>query len=239
MATDETSPAFVSVVVPIHNEAGFLPTGLPRLLDAVAASGHRSEVILVENGSIDETAAVARRIARRMGSLAVDVLELDVADYGTAVRHGMLAATGDWVVMFDLDYFSKSFLTNLDTAADVIIASKRNPKSDDRRPMQRRLATAVFSVLLRTLLRSEVSDTHGIKAFRRSIVEVHVPQVVSRQDLFDTELVVRAEHAGAIIREVPVIVEELRPARSSLIKRVPRTLRGLWRIRRVLTDPAA
>jgi len=59
-------------------------------------------------------------------------------------------------------------------------------------------------------------------------------RVESTQDLFDTELVIRAERAGYRIVEVPVTVEELRATKSSLVKRVPRTLMGLIRIRRAL-----
>ncbi len=222
----------VSIVVPVHDEADFIPEGLPVLLDAVEDAVESAEVIIVENGSTDGTGQVCAAVA---GDRAV-VLSLAEADYGAAVRHGMLAARGHWVVMFDVDYFSQRFLEDLDGTADVIIASKRNPGSEDRRPPIRRLATLVFSLLLRSLLRSGVSDTHGIKAFSREIVDRHVPEVISRQDLFDTELVIRAERSGARIVEVPVVVEELRPARSSLVKRVPRTLRGLLRIRQVLSS---
>jgi hypothetical protein len=114
-----------------------------------------------------------------------------------------------------------------------VIASKRDPESEDRRSVLRRTATGVFNLLLRTMFGSSVSDTHGMKAFRAGLVTDVVPDVVSRQDLFDTELVIRAERKGYRIAEVPVIVEEMRPARS-LLKRVPRTLKGLWRIRRNL-----
>jgi len=62
--------------------------------------------------------------------------------------------------------------------------------------------------------------------------------VISTQDLFDTELVIRAERRGARIAEVPATVEELREARSSFLGRVPRTLRGLWKIRRALSAEA-
>jgi hypothetical protein len=58
--------------------------------------------------------------------------------------------------------------------------------------------------------------------------------VISTVDLFDTELVVRAEKASYRIAELPVDVVELRETKSSLIKRVPRTLKGVWRIRRNL-----
>jgi hypothetical protein len=141
------------------------------------------------------------------------------------------------VVNFDIDYFSADFLRRVLEleGIDLVIASKRDPGSEDRRPLIRRVATRVFNLLLRTILGSRVSDTHGMKAFRRGLVDALAPQVVSRQDLFDTELVVRAERAGYRIEEVPVVVEEMRVARSSLVKRAPRTVVGLFRIRRILS----
>ena len=60
--------------------------------------------------------------------------------------------------------------------------------------------------------------------------------MISTVDLFDTELVVRAERAGYRITELPARVEELRDTKSSVIRRVPRTLRGVWAIRRSLRD---
>ena len=65
-----------------------------------------------------------------------------------------------------------------------------------------------------------------MKAIRREVVVKITPDCQSTQDLFDTELVVRAERAGYRIVEVPVVVEEKRETRSSLVTRVPRTLRG-------------
>jgi hypothetical protein len=93
------------------------------------------------------------------------------------------------------------------------------------------LGTFVFNLLLRLLFHSRVSDTHGMKMMRRGVVDAVVPVVVSTQDLFDTELVLRAERAGYRIKEIPAIVEEQREARSSFLARVPRTLIGLARIR--------
>ncbi len=93
-------------------------------------------------------------------------------------------------------------------------------------------------MVLRMLFQAEVTDTHGMKMIRRSVVEELVPAVESTKDLFDTELVIRAERAGHRIAEVPATVEELRTARSSFVKRIPRTLVGLWRIRRSLRREA-
>lgn len=227
----DTSPQ-VSVVVPVHNEADFIPEGLPRLVAATHSVYPTAQILVVENGSTDGTADAARR-----ASDAVTVVELPTPDYGGAMREGMLQASGDWIVTFDIDYFSAEFLTDLSSLmdkADVVIASKRDPLSQDRRSAFRRFATFGFNLLLRTILGSKVSDTHGIKAFRAEASRPHAAAVVSRKDLYDTELVIRMERAGAQIVEVPVVVEELRPARSALLKRVPRTVKGLLRIRRVL-----
>ncbi|HEX5631122.1 MAG TPA: glycosyltransferase family 2 protein, partial [Acidimicrobiia bacterium] len=102
----------------------------------------------------------------------------------------------------------------------------------------RRMGTLVFNILLRVLLGSRVSDTHGMKVIRSEVVAAIAPRVISTKDLFDTELVIRAERAGYRVREIPAVVEEMRQARSSLIKRVPRTIRGLWRIRAALRQEA-
>ncbi len=225
-------PVF-SIVVPVYNEATFVPLALPLLISEMEKLGRPYHIHIVENGSTDETAAVSRKVA---GEAPVTVDSLEAADYGAAMRHGFLEADGDWIVNFDIDYFSADFLKHvLDTEdADVIIGSKRDPHSQDRRPLIRRIATRVFNLMLRFILGSNVTDTHGMKAFGWEMVTKMAPVVQSTQDLFDTELVVRAERAGYRIQEVPVVVKEMRSARSSLVRRVPRTIRGLFRIRRML-----
>ncbi len=225
-----------TIVVPVYNEASFVPQALPKLIAAVEEVGEPYQIHLVENGSTDRTASVARAAAGD-GKVVVD--SLPEPDYGAAMRHGFLGADGDWVVNFDIDYFSGDFLRRLLTQpddVDLVIGSKRDPDSEDRRPFIRRLATWVFNLLLTVILGSAVSDTHGMKGFRRGLVADIAPRVVSTQDLYDTELVVRAERAGYKIVEVPVVVSEIRTARSSLIRRAPRTIVGLIRMRRILRE---
>jgi glycosyltransferase involved in cell wall biosynthesis len=228
------TPVF-TVVVPVYNEASFIPSALPALIGEMESLGRGYRVLLIENGSTDDTA----RVAREVGSgFPVTVLSLEDADYGAAMREGFLKAEGQWVVNFDIDYFSAGFLRLvLETDdADLVIASKRDPDSDDRRTPMRRIATLVFNILLSSILSSKVSDTHGMKAFSNELVAKLAPEVGSTKDLFDTELVVRAERAGYRIKEVPVVVTEMRSARSSLVKRVPRTIQGLFAIRRNLAE---
>ena len=224
----------IAVVVPVYNEAAFIPEALPSLIETMEEVGHPYRIWLVENGSTDDTAGMAQRLK---GDAPVTVVSLPDPDYGAAMRHGFLEADGDWVVNFDIDYFSAGFLRlvlSQPETVDLVIASKQDPDSADSRPVLRRVATRVFNLMLRTILGSKVTDTHGMKGFRRGLIDELSSRVVSTQDLFDTELVIRAERSGFTIVEVPVIVKEMREARSSLIKRVPRTVLGLFRIRRIL-----
>ena len=233
-APGDTAAVF-SVVIPIHNEAAYLEEAVPALAAEMATVPVPVDVTLVENGSTDDTADVAKRLVADHPRFSV--VQLPTPDYGAAMRAGFLAAQAPWVVNFDIDYFSARFLSQaLDLAddADVVLASKRAPGSQDRRSAFRRLATWGFNLLLRGLLGSGVSDTHGMKAVRADVVAAVVPDVVSNQDLFDTELVIRAERAGYRIREVPVRVEEQREAKSSLWRRIPRTVRGMLTIRQAL-----
>ena len=227
-------PTF-SIVVPVHNEADYLPGALAGLFAELATVAADAEVLIAENGSTDGTADEVKKLIPQYPSLSL--ISLPTPDYGAAMRDGFLATTGDWAVNFDIDYFSGDFLNTVlevGQGADIVLASKRAAGAQDRRSAFRRFATWTFNQILQFGLGSEVSDTHGMKAVRRSVVSDVVPRVQSTQDLFDTELVVRAERAGYRILEVPAVVEEKRATRSSLVTRVPRTLRGIAAIRKTL-----
>lgn len=229
----------ICVVVPVYNEARFVSSALAGLIAVMDEVGAPYRVLIVENGSTDGTAEAARRAA---GDAAVEVCSLPGPDYGAAMRRGFLEASGDWVVNFDIDYYSAGFLRSVLSQpddVDLVIGSKRDPGSRDRRPLLRRVATRVFNLLLRLVLGSGVSDTHGMKGFRAALVDDLAPKVVSTQDLFDTELVVRAERAGYKIVEIPVAVEEIRSAKTSLVSRAPRTVAGMIRMRGILKKEGA
>ncbi len=225
----------VTVVIPVHNEAEFLPTVLEQLFDEMNEVNADVEVLIVENGSTDETADFVRDAMSKYQNL--QLLQLPTPDYGAAMRDGFLSATSEWVVNFDIDYFSGDFLAKalvLAESCDVVLASKRTEGADDQRSATRRLATWAFNQILRSVLSSGVTDTHGMKFLRKTLIDDIVPHVISTTDLFDTELIVRAERAGYRIIEIPVRVEEVRESKSNLLKRVPRTLQGIWRIRKAL-----
>lgn len=223
-----------SVVIPVFNEAAFFPGAFDRLQAEMTKADVAWDLIVVENGSTDGTAEVAGALLDAWDGEA-SLLRLPDPDYGAALRAGLLAAQGDWVVTFDIDYLSGDFVRSLtDADADIVIASKRAEGSDDQRPWVRRMGTWGFNQVLHLLLGSEVGDTHGIKAFSHEVVSEVTEDVVRTKDLFDTEFIIRAERKGYQILELPVVVEEHRAAGSPFLKRIPRTLWGIVQLRGLL-----
>lgn len=228
----------ISVVMPAFNEAGFLEPAVREVVGGLAARGLDGEVVVVENGSTDATAEIARGLA---GSVpGVRAVNLPKADYGEALRAGFLAARGDVVANVDVDYYDLDFveataaMVRAEGGPDVVVGSKRAAGADDQRSTLRRLITSLFALVLRRGFGLQVSDTHGMKAMKRATVLPVVEQCRLGTDLFDTELVLRAERAGLGVTEVPVTVRESRPSRTSILRRGLRTVRGLVVLRLAL-----
>jgi glycosyltransferase involved in cell wall biosynthesis len=229
----------ISVVIPAHNESGYLETAVREIHDGLRARGLDFELLVVENGSTDGTPDIARRLNADYSQMRVT--SLPVANYGAALRDGLTASRGEVVITFDVDYYELRFvdqaLALLEGGHDapvMVVASKRAPGSRDERPWPRRFVTAVFSWLLRVGFSLSVSDTHGMKAMRRALMEQLVQRCRFASDLFDTELVIRAERAGLRVAELPARAQERRPSRTPIWRRVPRTLVGLAALRVML-----
>jgi glycosyltransferase involved in cell wall biosynthesis len=228
-------PTLLSVVMPAHDEEAYLADTVHEVASGLRARGRPFEIVVVENGSVDATVEVAQKLADEVPELRL--LTLDRADYGGALREGFLAARGDVVGIFDVDYYDLAFLDRALEVVDgdggpaIVVASKRGAGAVDTRAWSRRLVTEVFSFVLRAGFGLGVSDTHGMKVLRREPL-VELARISRfRTDLFDTELVLRAERAGLRAQELPVTVAERRPSRTSIVRRIPRTLAGLTRLR--------
>jgi glycosyltransferase involved in cell wall biosynthesis len=228
----------LSIVMPAHNEEELLRTAVQDVVDGLRARGRSFEVLVVENGSTDRTAEIAEELATALPE--VRAMRHPEPDYGRSLRAGFLAATGATIVNFDVDYTDLGFLdeatriVEADGGPVLVVGSKRSQGAEDNRALPRRLVTLVFSTLLKVGFGLRVSDTHGMKAMRRVPLVPVVEACRLGTDLFDTEMVLRAERAGLGASEVPVTVDELRPSRSPIARRIPRTIAGLVRLRIVL-----
>jgi hypothetical protein len=149
------------------------------------------------------------------------------------MRSGMIAATGDIIVNFDIDYWDVDFVRMCtvimrDFDVDLVIGSKNARLSVDNRAPSRRLISQAFRGVLHVGFGLRVSDTHGIKAWRRSpLLLEQIAACHFTRDIFDTELVIRCERAGFRLLELPVTVAEQRPPRSSIVARVPGAVRSM------------
>ena len=228
----------LSVVMPAFNESAILAESVEHVVKPLRERAETFELLVVENGSTDDTLAIAHRLGVEVPELRV--VHRAVADYGAALRNGLIEAQGEIIVNFDCDYYDIDFLDRAvarlrgERAPAIVVGSKRAPGASDQRSAARRAVTWGFSTLLRLGFGLHVSDTHGMKAMRREAVLPYAEQCTLGRDLFDTELIVRAERGGLGVEEIPVAVVERRPARSPLASRVPRTVWGLVTLRRAL-----
>jgi glycosyltransferase involved in cell wall biosynthesis len=207
------------------------------IADGLRDRGVVYEIVLVENGSSDGTLQLARLLSAQIAQLRV--IDLGQADYGAALAAGFAAARADIVVSFDVDYYDLAFfdasvpMIRAGQAA-IVLASKRAPGAQDRRPLLRRILTTVFATIVRTTLHLKVRDAHGMKAVDKRAVASFAAACVMRGSLFDVELVVRATRAGLCLVEIPATVIERRPPRTSVFTRSIEGLLGVFQLYFVL-----
>jgi len=217
-----TSEPRLSLVIPAYNEAPNLRRGiLQQVADYLASQPYPHEVLIVDDGSRDETAALVEDFARDHPTFSL--LRERHRGKAMAVRAGALAARGRYVLFADLDLstplaYIEPFLELMDGGWDIVIAS-RDAKGGARLgvPLERRMMGKVFGLLVRLLLLPGIHDSQcGFKVFRREVAhdlfrglrvfqagsgEVSGPRVTA----FDVELLLLARKKRYTIREVPVL----------------------------------
>jgi glycosyltransferase involved in cell wall biosynthesis len=229
---ERTGPEF-AVVIPVYNEEKILQSSMADLRQRLEQTGHSYEIILAENGSHDRTAEIGHEYARQHPEY--QIFSYPEPNYGGALREGILRARGEFVVCEEIDILDVDFhlcaLELLRTRkADMVVGSKAMRGAQDNRPFVRRFATRVYNRVLRFTLGFRGTDTHGIKAFRRSTLLPVLKDCVIEKDVFASELVIRAERAGLRIVEIPVDITEKRAPSINLFRRVPHALANVMKL---------
>lgn len=225
-----------SVVVPVYNEARLVGDSISRMMHALDRLGGEFEMLVCENGSTDDTAALVNRLCATDPRIRLE--RLPEPDYGSAMRHGIGACAHDHVVIFNIDFWSPDFareaLHRLEHC-DLVVGSKVMGGAADKRPRFRRFITRAFNRMLHLAFGFGGTDTHGMKAFRRGALAGPLAQCVTSRSIFDTELVLRAERAGLRIVEVPVEVREIRqPTYWAVCRRIPEVTWNLLKLARAI-----
>lgn len=192
----------VSAVMPAFNEQANLEQSVGRTADALAAHARTFEIIVVDDGSRDDTPALLERLKATQPNLRV-VRHPVNRGYGAAVRSGFDAARLPWVFLMDADnQFDPEEVALLLAHADDadIVAGYRRHRRD---PLPRRLNAWAFFTLVRLLFGRLVRDVNcAFKLIRRDLLAQMDLQAEGA--LINTELLVLARQLHARVVEVPV-----------------------------------
>jgi glycosyltransferase involved in cell wall biosynthesis len=200
-----------SIVIPAYNESARLGGTLGKILDYVHTRGWNAEVIVVNDGSQDNTADIVRTFAANDPAIRL-VENPGNRGKGYSVRNGMLHAGGGIVIFSDADLSSPieeapKLLQALAAGADIAIGSRwlRAETQTQRQPLHRQIFGRIFNLMLRVTLGLKFKDTQcGFKAFRQPAVrEIFPLQKIERWG-FDPEILFLARKFKFRVREVPV-----------------------------------
>ncbi len=209
----------LSVVMPVYNLASSIAENLRETAALFEEWGVRAELIPVDDGSTDGTAAVLRAFA----SPAEDEANRTVVfrpvvcerngGKGAALRAGFAASTGEYVMLLDgdLDIHPKQtpwfFDQMVDKGVDIVVGSKRHRHSEVQYPWHRRLVSWVYFTLVRLFIGLPITDTQtGMKLFKRQVLGEALARMLVKAYAFDLELLAIAHQRGATIAEAPVVI---------------------------------
>jgi glycosyltransferase involved in cell wall biosynthesis len=225
----------VSVVIPAYNEAGTVRRTLTETVDAMEQIGCRYEVILVDDGSQDGTASLARQAATKLSRVRVVGSEVNLGK-GSALARGAYCALGELVLFVDADLevhprqLEILYATMARENADVVIGSKLHGDSKIDYPLKRRIISLGYYGLVHTLFRLPVKDTQtGLKLYKREVLLRVIPRLLVKRYAHDLEALVNAHRLGYRIAEAPVVV-----TRERAYNRI-----GPWDVFHVSLDTAA
>ena len=231
----------LSVVIPVYNAAEFIEDAVRGLLSSLGQRGGAYELVLVNDGSSDDSADRLRRLESEQ--VRVALLPENRGKFG-AIRAGMEMATGTCRVFTDADVpydhaaiLYAEHLVN-DRQFHLVIGDRTLPGSQygEKLPPLRRMATGVFSHIIRLFFTGGLADTQcGLKGFRGDVAGAIFPLLREHGFAGDVELLYIALKYNLEIRRIPVRLQRtgkstVHPYRHGLsMLRALTRLRGRWK----------
>jgi glycosyltransferase involved in cell wall biosynthesis len=228
----------LSIVIPAYNECARIEGTLERVMGCIQERGWDAEVLVVDDGSTDETVTVVQRWMERHERLHL-VKNRGNRGKGYSVRNGLLQAAGDIVMFTDADLYApmqeaERLFAAIDAGADVAIGSRwlDKQKQTVHQPLYRRFFGRCFNKVTKLVMGLPFQDTQcGFKAFRREAAQtIFRLQTIERWG-FDPEILFIARKLKHSIVEVPVTWGHDERSRMSYLKDGMKMLEEMAQIR--------
>ena len=235
---NETLENLVDLVIPVYNEAHVLEGSLRRLLTHMAyCRDFQWRILVVNNGSIDNTGEIARRLGDELPE--VETIDISRKGRGRALRTAWNETDAEMSIYMDVDLSTDLAAIPLAVAelrggADIVTGSRTRADSNITRCFKREFLSRAYNRLIRMVLGTRCFDDAqcGFKGVRIETVRPLLTLVENEDWFFDTELLVLAEYAGLSIRTLPITWTEDLDTRVNIPATIWQDLRGLARLRR-------
>ncbi len=230
----------ISVVIPAYNESERLPTTLLSVQNYFDQKNISREILVVDDGSQDRTTQTVLNMQNQITGLSV-ITNQKNSGKGYSVRRGMLAATGEIVLMMDSDQSSpieeldKLLPPIRDNQCDIAIGSRalKASKIEKHQPIYREPLGYIYNDIIQILLFKGIEDTQcGFKLFRRQVIE-DIFSRANRVDgfAFDVEVLFVARKLGIRIAEIPIRWLNDPESKVKIIRHGSQMIIDLFRIR--------
>jgi len=240
----------LSVVIPAYNEVERLGDSLERIIAWLRDQPWRWEIVVVDDGSSDATAELARNVLQDVQMPTQVLVNEQNRGKGYSVRRGMMQSNGRLALFSDADLstpieHAADLRAAIEGGADIAIGSRQTVGSDIEvhQPFLRETAGRMFSAVQRAILGTGIRDTQcGFKMFTREAVEIVFPHQKLERWAFDAELVFIAQRLGLTVVEVPVRWRNSPATKVNAIRDGLQMVADLWQIRRLhsnLRPPSA
>ena len=211
------SNAGMTIFIPVFNEETLLVPNVEKLVHFLDGLATPYEIILISNGSTDNTVGKGKALADR--NPKIRFFHIDRKGVGAAFREGVRRAAFDRIITVDmdlsirLDFIAEAF--QLLKEYDMVIGSKIT--GSQKRPWMRKTASECFIILAKFLLNIDYHDySIAAKGYRKEIVKRYLP-FIDDQTFYVVEMVYRACREKRRLTEVPVTCVDLRESRFNLI----------------------
>jgi dolichyl-phosphate beta-glucosyltransferase len=226
----------LSIVIPAYNEARRIGLTLEQLVPALSALAIPWEIVVADDGSADETAAIVATHAAR--EPRIRCLRFPHRGKGATVRDGLIAAAGARRFLCDADLSMPpaelpKFLAVVPSQCDIAIGSREGPGAlRVGEPAHRHLLGRAFNTLVRLLVLPGIQDTQcGFKLFTAEAAAAVLPTASIEGWSFDVELLASARAQGFRVREIPIEWHYRESSRLRVLPHSVEMFRDLLRIR--------